>query len=103
RWALAPVLRKICGAVSRRLPALISRGETKLADSLMISRVLRPPSQSVRLWTEAPTTRSLRALTAFISTAIGPLMVTPKAPACRADQAMRALATRVLVGVQPSL
>ena len=64
---------KICGAVSTRLPTLTSVGETKLPSPLMYSSVLRLPSQSVRLLTEAPTTLSLRALTAFMSTVTGPL------------------------------
>src|SRR5260221_8993457 len=46
---------------------------------------------------------SLRALTRAMSTPTGPGTVMPKSAARRATWAVRALATRVLVGMQPTL
>ena len=61
-----------------------------------------PFTQFVTPFTEAWTTASLRALTAFMSTPMGPPIVTPKSPWRRATKAACALATNVLVGIQPS-
>ena len=62
-----------------------------------------PSSHPVRLWFDSPDIPFIRALTFFMSTRTGPSIMTPKSGPRRAIWAARALATRVLVGIQPTL
>ena len=98
-----PTLMKMRGASSLAPSTSTAFGATKRAcPQISVSPgvdAIHFPSDAI----ESATTRSLRALTAFMSTPIGPSMRMPQSPARRATCAARALATSVLVGMQPSL
>ena len=85
-----PATSRLCGPVKRAAP------QTRLRFGVPLNQLVNPSAD----WA---TTLSLRAFTTFMSTLTGPLMFTPNSAACRATCAARALATSVLVGMQPSL
>jgi len=102
RTARPPTLMKMRGAVMRRLPTASVAGATKRASPSTTSVCASPRIQASTAWRECITRACLRAITRARSTRMSPQSKPNSAPRC-AWRTARALATRVLVGTQPTL
>jgi hypothetical protein len=94
---------KIRSAASASAPTCTSLGDRKLAWPSYTVQFSMFFSQDSTPVLDFPEISSFRALTRFISTAIEPFTATPKSAARRTMWAAYALATMVLVGMQPVL
>ncbi len=91
------------GARSVRSPTRTASGAAKRASPCTSASPDVSATHWPRLSREDCTTFIIRSRTAAKSTPTGPATITPKSAAWRTTQAARALATSVLVGVQPLL
>ncbi len=103
RTARPPTLRNTWSAVICSPPTFIVRGPVNRAWPRIRVQPVIPSIHDARPSRRASTTASCRALTRARSMPTAPSSTTPNSAARRAMWAASALATRVLVGVQPVL